>query len=340
MPKPLPISLIGEAMLSQNRNGQTFYYQVTFTVFGEVLSIEDDLSDLPHFAQKLMLGNQRETISNELQKGLDQLQYLIPLIALGETYGLPQWTRPIQSEIQKLQKNIPPEIKKNAQEYIETPWLKQLINLDSTSYIYNKQISKYFVDLMLEKDIIINIHQNFPIEATPPTALLISQAMNHWGRGEQYLATIKQLSKTANRHGYKTLVSIIFDSFYPIEAKISAIKAIGKMSYNNARFPLSNVLTEDNHWLRVYAVKELANFIYKKEIANTLLFIYKNDQNQWVRVRAVQALGLVQDDIELMDELAHELNQLDKEEIIFHTIEALKRMDCRYSRNLLKKYHY
>lgn len=335
--KPLPSSMIDTATLSQVQNGQTFYYEITYTVFGEVLSVEDDISDLPLVAQKMMLGAQKNEVTKHLQKGLPNLKYLIPLIILGKNVNLPTWLHPIVEGIQNMQQQMPVDVKNNPQDYIQVRWVRALYGSKEYLKTYNIQISKYFVGALLEEKELIDLGGLSDLERCIAVDKLINDAKQNWDRKIIYDMIIDSLSKISTKEDYRALVSIIFDSEYGKKARISAIRVIGKLAYENARYPLTAALGEPNFWIRVYAVKALSRFVGEKEIVDTLLHAYLHDQHDWVRIRAVQGLGFVKNDEALINTLGEQLKTLDKEEIHFHTIQALKRMDCKQSRYILRQ---
>ena len=335
--KPLPSSMIDTATLSQVQNGQTFYYEITYTVFGEVLSVEDDISDLPLAAQKMLLGAQKNEVTKHLQKGLPNLKYLIPLIILGNNINLPAWLQPIVDGIQDMQEQMSLDVKNNPQDYIQSRWVRALYSSKQYINTYNIQISKYFVGALLEENELIHLRGLSDLERCIAVDKLINDAKQYWDKKEIYERIIDSLTKVSTKEDYKALVSIIFDKQYGKKARISAIRVIERLAYENARYPLTAALGETNFWIRVYAVKALSKFVDKKEIVDTLLHAYLHDQNDWVRIRAVQGLGFVKNDEKLITALGAQLKILDKEEILFHTVQALKRMDCPQSRYILRQ---
>jgi len=335
--KPLPSSMIDTVTLSQVQNGQTFYYEITYTVFGEVLSVEDDISDLPLVAQKMLLGAQKNEVAKNLQKGLPNLKYLIPLIILGKNIDLPTWLQPIVDGIRNMQQQMPLDVKNSPQDYIQVRWVRALYNSKEYIKTYNVQISKYFVGALLEENELIDLRGMSDLERCIAVDKLINDAKQKWDKKIIYEKIIDSLTKISTKDDYRALVSIVFDSQYGKKSRISAIRVIGKLAYENARYPLTAALGEPNFWIRVYAVKALARFIDKKEIVDTLLQAYLHDQHNWVRIRAIQGLGFVKNDEALINTLGEQLKSLDNEEILFHTIQALKRMDCKHSRYVLRQ---
>jgi len=329
--------MIDTATLSQVQNGQTFYYEITYTVFGEVLSVEDDISDLPLVAQKMMLGAQKNEVAKNLQKGLPNLKYLIPLIILGNNINLPAWLQPIVEGIRDMQQQMPFDVKNNPQDYIKARWVRSLYGSKEYIKTYNIQISKYFVGALLEENELIDLRGLSNLERCIAVDKLINDAQQNWDKKVIYEMIIDSLTKISTKEDYRALVSIIFDFQYGKKARISAIRVIGRIAYENARYPLTAALGEPNFWIRVYAVKALSRFVDKKEIVDTLLQAYLHDQHNWVRIRAVQGLGFVKNDEALINILGKQLKTLDNEEILFHTIQTLKRMDCKHSRYILRQ---
>jgi len=241
MLKQLPSSTIDSATLKQERDGKSFYYHVKFTVFGELLELEDDISDLPDIAQKLILGNKKEETITDLQKGLGNLKYIIPLIALGEFHQPPEWLKPIETAIQKLQKNLPRAIKRRPTNYISSSWVKDLIKEKRYKYPLGIKHSLGFVNFLLEKDLLLSIPSILEHElhiATPP---LLESLEKNWKDKKIASTILSVLQKSKHPDALKLFISTFTNQNKILDLRVFTLSLFSKkMNINGSGYVLSN----------------------------------------------------------------------------------------------------
>ena len=102
MYKNLPPEFTTTLDLTQKIEKKDFYYNITFTVFGEVIQMENDFDDLPEIAKKLMVGGKKLEVISKEQFSMDEFKYIVPLVAIGSMGKLPNWMQPIKDTIQQL----------------------------------------------------------------------------------------------------------------------------------------------------------------------------------------------------------------------------------------------
>ena len=341
MLKQLPSSMIDSTTLKQERDGKPFYYHVKFTVFGELIEVEDDISDLPDIAQKLILGNKKEATIKDLHKGLGNFKYIIPLIALGEFHQPPEWLKPIEIAIQKLQKNIPEEIKKNPNDYISSSWVKELIEDKRYKYTLGIKHSLGFVNFLLEKDVLLSIPSILDHElhlATPP---LLENLEQNWKNKKMASTILAVLQKSKHPDAIKLFISTFTDRNKILDLRISAGRALADKNFTTVKQTLFDSLLDNNKWIRIQAIKSLRNFVHEKEVVNHLIVVFnKLNEHQWVRVRAIESLGFTKDNKKVIRLLAEILKTKTNEEICFHTVQALKRINNKDADFVLRQYWY
>lgn len=82
LPK-LPKYLIKTTIFPYHIEEIAIYFKVTYTVFGEMISVENDFSLLPAAAQKMMLGKNYEDIIVNINGHAALFKYKIPLAVFG-----------------------------------------------------------------------------------------------------------------------------------------------------------------------------------------------------------------------------------------------------------------
>ena len=112
------------------------------------------------------------------------------------------------------------------------------------------------------------------------------------------------------------------------------------MDFTKVKETLFSALMDKNHWIRIQAVKSLRPFIQKEEVVNTLIGVFRHDKHQWVKVRAIENLGFAKNNKKVIRLLANELKAKTNEEICFHAVQALKRIDSRDANFVLRQYWY
>jgi HEAT repeat protein len=82
MANPVSDLFIQNTVLSFPIDGQAYDFTVSYTAFGEVLSVVNHLLDLPEEAHFLMLGKETRNIIRRLQFHRDRFRFYLPLVAL------------------------------------------------------------------------------------------------------------------------------------------------------------------------------------------------------------------------------------------------------------------
>lgn len=331
--------MIDSATLKQERDGKPFYYHVKFTVFGELLELEDDVSDLPDIAQKLILGNQKEKTITGLKRGLGNLKYIIPLIALGEVYKLPKWLKPIEIVLQKLQKNLPREIKRNPNDYISSEWVKELMAIKRHNFS-DAGTSMQFVNYLLEEDLLLNIPSIPDQEIHIATQPLLETLENNWTDRKLASTILNVLQKSKHPAALKKFIAIFTHQNQLIDFRVLAGRGLANMDFDQVKETLFYALTDKNHWIRIEAIKSLRPFVQEEEVVNKLINILREDQHQWVRVRAIESLGFTKNNKKVIRLLATIIKAKNNEEICFHAVQSLKRINSKEAEFVLRQYWY
>lgn len=139
MNHPIPSHLITKANITQEIEGHPFEYTLTFTVFGEVLSVQhsfsenDDFLKLPTAAQELLLGENALDVYRRIksQAILWKYELLFNFMALGfkkhQSYH----------QLMKLRENNPDYRKLDATQYIQSDWAKAVyLGMEKQEVIY------------------------------------------------------------------------------------------------------------------------------------------------------------------------------------------------------------
>jgi len=131
MNNPIPEELITTATLVREIKGHPFEFILTFTIYGELLSVENDFLALPIEAQRLMYGKEVESVVDSVRLEMALFKYCIPLVALGQLKG-EDWSI-IKEKIEALVQSKGRETASNRYIYINDYWVKDAYLLRDTS---------------------------------------------------------------------------------------------------------------------------------------------------------------------------------------------------------------
>ena len=139
---PLDDSYIGTSSISQEILEQTFDFQITYTLFGEVLAVTCNFLELPEEAQRLTVGKKYDQIRPIIEGYTNVYLYFVPFVAMGKlTTG--KWAD-LYTDIKILQSSanlnrLPIE------QYIVDNWTH-----DMYEYVRAKKKHTHFIDLISE----------------------------------------------------------------------------------------------------------------------------------------------------------------------------------------------
>lgn len=89
MAHSIPDHYVLQATILHQEDGVDYEFAVTYTAFGEVISVVNHLLELPAEAQSLMLGKEAGKIVRRLQFHGERFRFFLPLVALQVVDGAP-----------------------------------------------------------------------------------------------------------------------------------------------------------------------------------------------------------------------------------------------------------
>lgn len=339
MYKNLPSELITTIDLTQEIEGNNFYHYLTFTVFGEVLKVENDFDNLPDSAKQLIIGSKNHKVIAEQQFRIDEFKYIIPLVAIGGFGALPDWMDPIETTIQQLQKNIPSSIKANPKNYISSSWIIGLIEKIRTNGSIGL-ISTHFKRVLLKNNIRLNIQLLHNEEIELATPILIDILEKNWDDEELAAAAIRGLARIKNDEAFQLLRKIFNEENLSVQTWIIARKALQRMDKMRLRELTYDGLSNSNTKKKMFSIECMIHFLEENEVVEILTNLYKYDSDISIKIKAIEALSYKKNNPNFIELLALELDTGSNEKIRYAAVKALKRINTEKSEAVLKKYFY
>jgi len=339
MYKNLPPEFISTLDLTQVIKGKDFYYYLTFTVFGEVIKVENDFDDLPEMAKKLITGGKNLAVISKEQFGIDEFKYIIPLVAVGGMGTLPKWMQPIEDTIQLLQKSLPSLIKENPQNYISSTWIIGLIEKAKTNGPIDL-ISNKFKRVLLRKNIRLNIQLLHDDELELATPIFMNILEKNWDDEELAAAAIRGLARIKNNEAFELLRKVFSEENLSVQTWIIAKKALERMNKTRLQELTYDGLSSPNTKKRMFSIECMIHFLEEDEVVDILINLYQYDSNIPIKIKAIEALSFKRDNPKFIRLLAKELDTGTNEHLRYAAVQALKKMNCERSQAVLNQYFY
>lgn len=338
--KKLPKELVTTINLYHTVDGHAINYQIQFTVFGEVLSVENDFDELPDTAKKLIFGNKNlDEISNKLLR-YEQIKYIIPIIAVGGMNLLPEWLPPVVATLQKMQKQLPAPIKENPNPYISFPWIIELIERAKSLKPEQSIVSIHFERVLLKKSLGLNTQMIQADEMHLAIPILIEILESNLHDDQLVPAIIRGLKGSNNERAYELILKIFSSHKYSKVSWKAAQVALKEMSENRNVPTLYDALWSEDHKKRLLSVETLAAYVDEEEVESMLMRVLKYDDDYKVRAKAIEALSSKRNNSQLLEYLTELMKSGFDNNVRYAAVQALKRMNNDAARAVLKEYHY
>lgn len=122
-----------------------FRYQVTYTIFGEVLAIDIPILKLPEQAQRMTLGENTETYLEQLTTHSGMIKYMLPLIVLG--FWKTEEYNHIVKNVEEREADLVGEIPEDFLPLITDDWVRR-VYLKLKSDVENKHTVDFWNNLV------------------------------------------------------------------------------------------------------------------------------------------------------------------------------------------------
>ena len=338
--KKLPKELITTVNLYYTVDDHEINYQIQFTVFGEVLSVENDFDELPDAAKKLIFGNKNlDEVSNKLLR-YEQIKYIIPIMAMGGMNILPEWLPPIVAVLQKMQKQIPDSIRKNPNPYISFPWIIDLIERAKSIEPEESIVSIHFERILLRKSLALNVQMLSEPEQELAIPILVDILEQNIHDDQLAPAIVRGLGRCKSEAVYELILKIFSSQKYSKKLWKAAQKALIRMTTIRNIPPLYDALWSPDYKKRLVSIDALADFVEEEDVENMLLRVLKYDDHHQVRAKAINALVSRKDNSQFLELLTEEMKSGTDERVRYAAVQALKRMNNDAARGVLKQYYY
>lgn len=336
----LPKELVTTVNLYHTVDGHEINYQIQFTVFGEVLSVENDFDELPDAAKKLIFGNKNlDTFSNKVLR-YEQLKYIIPIMAMGGMNILPEWLPPIVSVLQKMQKNIPDSIRKDPNLYISSPWVRDLMKRAKSIQPEESIVSLHFERILIRKSLALSVQMLSEPEQELAIPILVDILEQNIYDDQLAPAIIRGLGRCKSKAVYELILKIFSSQKYSKKLWKAAQQALVRMTTIRNIPPLYDVLWSPDYKKRLVSIDALADFVDEKDVENMLLRVLKYDDHHQVKVEAINALISKKDNPQFLELLTEEMKSGHDERVRYAAVQALKRMNNDGAQEVLKQYYY
>jgi len=301
--------------------------------------VENDFSDLPASARTLIAGNKNANLIAGQLLGIDEFKYIIPIIAVRGMGTLPEWIQPIENIIQQLQKNIPSSVKEDPQNYISSPWIISLIE-EVRTHGPTDLISKFFKRVLLKQNIRLNIQLLYNEELELATPMLIEILEKNWNDKDLASAAFRRLTRVKNEKAFQLLRQVFSEENLSVKIWVIARKALHRMGKTRLGELTYEDLSSSDPEKRNFSIKCMIYFLEEKEVIEILTNLYKYNPDSSIRIKAIEALSMKKDNPNFIELMALELETGTNEKVQQAAARALRKINSKKSRTVLKQYFY